>query len=131
MPERIQRQRTAGWRMPEGAVSITRPGPWGNPCKCDENGIPRAPDGTEIALSGLRAMPGGDWRTSPMIAAMLVEGFRHWITQPEQRELLEAARRELAGKDLACWCPLQDHRSRPWPCHGDVWIELVNGGGHG
>jgi hypothetical protein len=35
-------------------------------------------------------------------------------------ELLAAARRELRGKDLACWCaPAQ-------VCHGDVLLELVN-----
>lgn len=28
---RIQRQRTAGWRMPPGAVYVGRPSPWGNP----------------------------------------------------------------------------------------------------
>ena len=31
MPKRIQRKRTKGWRKPEGAVSVTRPGKWGNP----------------------------------------------------------------------------------------------------
>ncbi len=30
MPERIQRKRTKGWRMPPNTVSVTRPGPWGN-----------------------------------------------------------------------------------------------------
>jgi hypothetical protein len=35
-------------------------------------------------------------------------------------ELVEAARRELAGKDLACWC-------RPGQlCHADVLLELAN-----
>lgn len=34
MPVRIQRKRTRGWRMPEGAISCTRPGRWGNPFKC-------------------------------------------------------------------------------------------------
>lgn len=28
---------------------------------------------------------------------------------------------ELAGRDLACWCPLD------FPCHGDVLLELANG----
>lgn len=28
-------------------------------------------------------------------------------------------RRELAGRDLACWCP-------PGPCHADVLLELAN-----
>lgn len=31
MPERIQRRRTRGWRMPEGAVYVGRPSKWGNP----------------------------------------------------------------------------------------------------
>jgi hypothetical protein len=30
-PERIQRKRSKGWRMPENTVSVTRPGKWGNP----------------------------------------------------------------------------------------------------
>ena len=28
---------------------------------------------------------------------------------------------ELKGKDLVCWCS-------PLPCHGDVLLELANGG---
>lgn len=31
MPERIQRKRTKGWRMPEGAIYVGRPTKWGNP----------------------------------------------------------------------------------------------------
>lgn len=31
MPERIQRSRKKGWRMPENTISVCRPGPWGNP----------------------------------------------------------------------------------------------------
>jgi Domain of unknown function (DUF4326) len=34
--------------------------------------------------------------------------------------LLDAARAELAGRDLACWCPLDS------PCHADVLIELIS-----
>ena len=30
-PVRIQRKRTKGWRMPEGAVYVGRPSAWGNP----------------------------------------------------------------------------------------------------
>lgn len=30
-PQRIQRRRTKGWRMPPNTICITRPGPWGNP----------------------------------------------------------------------------------------------------
>ncbi len=31
-------------------------------------------------------------------------------------------RRELAGRDLACWCPLDG------PCHADVLLEVANPG---
>jgi Domain of unknown function (DUF4326) len=34
--------------------------------------------------------------------------------------LQAAAREELAGKDLACWCPLDQ------PCHADVLLEVAN-----
>ena len=34
--------------------------------------------------------------------------------------LIETARAELAGRDLACWCKLTDL------CHADVLLELVN-----
>lgn len=30
-PKRIQRKRSKGWRMPEGAVYVGRPTKWGNP----------------------------------------------------------------------------------------------------
>lgn len=36
-PKRIQRQRTKGWRMPEGAVYVGRPTKWGNPFKVNRN----------------------------------------------------------------------------------------------
>jgi len=36
-------------------------------------------------------------------------------------ELVEAARRELAGKDLACWCKPGEL------CHADIWLEVANG----
>jgi len=41
-------------------------------------------------------------------------------------ELVEAARRELRGHDLMCWCPLTTDDGRPYPCHGDVWLEIAN-----
>lgn len=38
MPKGIQRKRTKGWRMPENAVSVTRPGKYGNPFTVREYG---------------------------------------------------------------------------------------------
>ena len=36
-------------------------------------------------------------------------------------ELVELARVELCGHDLACTCPLDGE-----PCHADVWLEVAN-----
>jgi hypothetical protein len=52
--------------------------------------------------------------------------FREYVTgQPDvldyrHKSRLDEIREELAGKDLACWCPLDQH------CHADVLLELAN-----
>ena len=38
MATRIQRKRTKGWKMPEGAVYVGRPTKWGNPFGIEEYG---------------------------------------------------------------------------------------------
>lgn len=111
MPERIQRKRTAGWRMPEGAVYVGRPTKWGNPVEI----------GSEF-----------DWfpmgrRLHATITTLdeVIEYYRLWIQglQPDERPdgpTHAEIRAELAGKDLACWCPLDQ------PCHADVLLEVAN-----
>ena len=37
-PKRIQRHRTKGWRMPEGAIYVGRPTIWGNPYRVVRQG---------------------------------------------------------------------------------------------
>ena len=32
----------------------------------------------------------------------------------------------LRGKNLACWCPLEDKFGRPVSCHADVLLDLAN-----
>ncbi len=103
MPQRIQRRRTKGWRMPEGAVSVTRPSVFGNP-----------------------------WRVvvGEMSASAAVDMYRRWLTGdlPHngvagglRRVVVLARLNELRGKDLACFCPLDGQ-----PCHADVLLELAN-----
>ena len=53
--------------------------------------------------------------------AVAVERYRSWL--PTQPDLLAAARAELAGRDLLCWCPPDG------PCHADVLLAVVNDGG--
>lgn len=49
-----------------------------------------------------------------------VSAFALWLDTPKGRQLVIEARKELAGRNLACWCaPVA-------PCHADVLLELVN-----
>lgn len=114
MAERIQRKRTRGWRMPEGAVYVGRPSKWGNPYRWTE--YARVPldldDGAVIPPARRRS-----WAVNDFRAAMDPEfGFR-----VGQYPTAEEIRTELRGRDLVCWCPLDQ------PCHADVLLEIANG----
>jgi Domain of unknown function (DUF4326) len=49
----------------------------------------------------------------------LAESLRRYRMHAEEFDLA-TLRRDLAGKDLACWCPLDQS------CHADVLLELAN-----
>lgn len=75
--------------VPKEAVYIGRPNKWGNPFVIGK-------DGTREEV---------------------IAKYRIWLlAQPEK---VEAAKRELAGKDLVCFCA-------PKGCHGDVLLEVAN-----
>ena len=93
-PRRIRLRRTRGWRKPEGAVVVSRPSRWGNPHPF------RAPTPEE------RQRVAGLYRRD-------LEAGRLPYTEDD-------VRRELAGHDLACWCPLEG------ACHADVLLEVAN-----
>ena len=112
-------RRTKGWRKPDGAIVVARPSKWGNPYTIEREGrgytvIDRARDsilGTFHSMYDPPNMGARYWS---------VQGYKlHLGRHPE---LADAARRELAGRDLACWCPLDQ------PCHADVLLELANRG---
>jgi hypothetical protein len=49
--------------------------------------------------------------------ALVIEQYRTYLkTRPD---LIEAAKKELRGKVLGCWCA-------PRLCHGDVLLEIAN-----
>ncbi|MGI5155797.1 DUF4326 domain-containing protein [Microbispora sp. CA-102843] len=125
MPERIQRRRTAGWKMPEGAVYVGRPTKWGNPWRIvpvRDNGFPWG-DAADV----IHEKTGNSIGRFERITRTRSTGAPYWACQAYRRdltqELITAARRELAGHDLACWCRLDQ------PCHADVLLEIANGGG--
>lgn len=115
MPKRIQLKRTKGWRMPPNTVKVDRSTKWGNPF-----------------------VPGQDSRVIP---GRKVEDKRHAASlylgfAPQQETLCEAARAELRGKDVGCWCGLCDmHKDgRPMEsdcpycdrCHADTLLKIAN-----
>ena len=90
MPRRFQRSRRKGARLPTNVVVLTRPTKWGNPYP--------------LSLG------------------------RHEAVRRHQDDLLagglavnvEDVKRELRGRDLACYCPLDE------PCHADVLLQVAN-----
>lgn len=56
MPERIQRRRTKGWKMPEGAIYVGRPTKWGNPFTVAEYGQRAALGNYRCRIAGLVAI---------------------------------------------------------------------------
>ena len=118
MPERIQRKRTKGWRMPEGAIYVGRPTIYGNPFA-----IGTVVDRIAMGRSAVAEI-------TIQNAEQAAEAFRQWLDgkpflagghdlAPEP-PIAADIRAALRGHDLACWCPLDS------PCHADVLLELAN-----
>ena len=79
--------------MPEGAVYVGRPSRFGNPYPVECFG----------SIERVMTM------------------YRRFLTEtPIGRDVAVAAQQHLRGKDLACWCPLDQ------PCHADVLLEIAN-----
>jgi hypothetical protein len=55
-----------------------------------------------------------------MTRAQAVAKYRRDLLAGKLKLSIEDARRELKGRDLACWCSLDG------PCHADVLIEIAN-----
>jgi len=79
-PERIQRNRTRGWRMPKNAKYVGRPSKYSNPYKM----------------------------TDGLARQEAVDRFNWWIKEKIEQdpEYLKELQADLRGKNLACWCPI-------------------------
>lgn len=110
--------------MPEGAVYVGRPTKWGNPWRIVLVYDYNFPFGD--AADVIHAETGNTVGRFDRVERALRTGAAYWAVQAYRgdltEELIAAARRELAGRDLACWCRL-DQR-----CHADVLLEIANGG---
>lgn len=124
-PKRLQRKRTKGFKLPEGAVYVGRPTRFGNPVRITPERSERdgrlmyRVHGSPMDIGGGPAY--NDLQTARYFAAKffkwdLLNG-RYGDAYPS----LEEIRRELAGKDLACWCALES------ACHADALLEIADG----
>lgn len=100
-PQRIQLRRTKGWRMPENTVRVCRPGTFGNPYWV--GAVVELPQGERLLIKDAAT-------AKTMFEAML-------NTWP--RQLLADWLKPLAGKNLACWCPMDQ------PCHADTLLNFT------
>ena len=94
MPRRVQLHRTKGWRKPEGVVVVSRPSRWGNPHRV--------------------AAP------TPDAHQEMVGRFRADLLAGRLTYTVEDVRRDLTGRDLACWC------APGLACHADVLLEVAD-----
>ena len=105
-PQRIQRKRSKGFKVPEGAVYVGRPTIYGNPFSVTEKMKP----GTRVG--GFR-----EYITVPTVEDA-IDCYRLYLN--EKPELVAQIKQELRGKVLMCWCRVGQ------PCHADVLLEIAN-----
>jgi Domain of unknown function (DUF4326) len=100
VPRRVQLRRRRGWRKPPNTVVVTRASRmWGN-----------------RFVIGRASIYG-----TVSNAATAVKFFRRWLTTTAAgKAVLMEARRQLRGRNLACFCGLDQ------ACHADVLLELAN-----
>ena len=115
MPKRVQRKRTKGWRMPANTVYVGRGTKWGNPFQIGKDywnfGEDRFKTVTQQdACDAYRMLLMTDWCTARLLFTVQAQRYKRRVPDIEK----------LRGKDLACWCPLDQ------PCHADVLLELAN-----
>jgi hypothetical protein len=121
-------------------VLVSRPSKWGNPWRVGKLYVVGREEGEDVCEA--------------FSAAQCVTRFRLWLgVSAEGQRLAREARRELRGKNLACWCPLDSEcpscngtgsENAPGdsmpddcdtcngtgcvrvPCHADVLLEVAN-----
>lgn len=105
MPQRIQLSRAKGYRMPPNTVKVDRTTKWGNPF-----------------------VPGKPAPFGPTKGAIVADKRHAFVLYrslaPLSAALVQSARAELAGRNLACWCGKDDPYEDA--CHAAVLLELAN-----
>lgn len=124
-PKRFQRKRTAGWKMPEGAVYVGRGSKWGNPfvIQIAPKGMVGAYPQTNMRYAVLDSRPDaprGNYKLFPTFHDAARYAVNMFLTAVMHKLEKDPDFANLAGKDLACWCAESN------PCHGDTILKWVN-----
>lgn len=129
MSNRIQLQRTKGWRKPENTVLVARRSRWGNPFAVVGAQVIARPWSVQRERNLQSAV---QWRGDEVIyschssvsgaTAHAINLFHAYCAVTLRDTPIEFAKwiAPLRGHDLGCWCPLNQ------PCHADVLLELAN-----
>ena len=105
-PQRIQRRRVKGWRLPPNTICVDRSTRWGNPFIVGRHG------GHGECVRLYRALMQG--------TVCFDFNMHHAREQKKYIEYVRANIEQLRGKNLACWC-------KPClVCHADVLLRLAN-----
>lgn len=124
MPQRIQRKRTKGWRMPPNTIYVGRGTQWGNPYKVGHMGVGwlRLTDinGKDLGLCSDRLPVKDREQAVHLFRSLLHDSGEHCVIPMPVYPSIEEITAKLHGKNLACWCPLDA------PCHADVLLEIAN-----
>lgn len=117
IPVRIQRKRSKGFNLQAESrkingldcVYVGRPSKWGNPFNI----------GAEVINFNAAE---GENPHQRMTRADVVECFRNTLNALLYNDVkaLPMITKELKGKNLACWCPLDQ------PCHADILLKIAN-----
>ncbi|MCP2339201.1 DUF4326 domain-containing protein [Actinomadura rupiterrae] len=110
--KRIQRKRTRGSRLAEGAIYVGRGTKWGNPWRAVSSRTVRNQWHQEV------------WCAPGEARGVAARRYREDLLDGRLDFDVEDVRRELAGHDLACWCPLPEP-GQPDHCHAAVLLEIA------
>lgn len=100
-PRRVQLSRRKGWRMPPNTVKVDRTTRFGNPFRVGSPGIP-------------------DRRGSVKMFERAFRSGELARDDPKSPFTPETIRAELRGRNLACWCALDEE------CHADLLLAIAN-----
>lgn len=117
-PKRVQMSRQRPWRSEHpDAVIVDRRTRWGNWWKVRQD----SPSTYGLSIYNGEFVRRG--MSKPVAIAKAVRWFREdcaEVLRAETDGKFYDALQTLRGRDLACWCPLDQ------PCHADVLLELAN-----